>query len=44
MDLRARRRSTPVVIGGDVKKENTTDFTFTTVGGLPTIEFGDLPA
>ena len=44
MTLKGKVKITPVVIGGDVKKENTTDFTFTTVGGLPTIEFADQSA
>lgn len=44
MTLKGKVKIKPVAIGGEVKKENTTDFTFNTVGGLPEISYGPLPA
>lgn len=44
MTLKGKVKIKPVAIGGEVKKENTTDFTFATVGGLPEISYGPLPS
>lgn len=44
MTLKGKVKIKPVAIGGEVKKENTTDFTFATVGGLPEISYGNLPS
>ena len=44
MTLKGKAKIKPVAIGGKVKDANTTDFTFATVGGLPAISYGPLPA